>query len=345
MMLAYRPPWYLRNGLVQTWFGSSRYGDTWNQLGDQVAWLQHLPLIPWQEHIFVGADAVPLWGQWACPSQAQGTLIITYGITGTVHTAWYAQTLARKAYALGYAVLLYDWRAHGRTGELSPVPCSDGWREGEDQVRLAEQLVTLGCPAKVALVGFSLGGQLALWGIKAAVELHSPLIRTAAVLAPNLESNRSLTYLRTTWAGRKIEEVLVKELRVEAKKREERYPEAVKPGAVERVTSISAFDEQMVIEYYGFPTVVDYYQKTSGLYLLEQLKLPFLVIYAEDDPMFEPALIPEIKHRMAANPQGQLLLTKAGGHVSHIGVAQAGEDQFWAFNRLMAFCEVQLKGE
>lgn len=335
----YQPPWYLQNGLVQTAYIAYWYGNLWCKSQTQVYWFRSLPKITWQEHIFVGADGVPLWGMWSCPEQAKGTLLITYGITGTAQTAWYAQTLAYKAYAQGWAVLLYDWRAHGKTAVLSPVPSSDGWREGEDLVCLAQQLAQLGCPKTMALAGFSLGGQLALWGLKAARELDCDLIKGGAVLAPNLESNRSLDFLRTTRAGRTIEDRLVVELRAEAQLRAERYPDAVKPGAVERVTSISAFDQEMVIDYYGFPTVADYYQKTSGLFLLDTLALPYLLVYAADDPMFEPQLVPEIKARTQRNPHAQLLLTPQGGHVGHISMPSATEDEFWGLNRLLEFCE------
>ncbi|WP_287129912.1 YheT family hydrolase [Candidatus Cyanaurora vandensis] len=337
--LPYTPPWHLRDGLVQTFLVSSFYGDSFIKTQDQTPWLAPYPAVPWQEHCFSGADGVPIWGLWRCPMGARGTLIITYGITGRVESAWYAQLLARKAYQRGWAVVLYDWRAHGRTALYSPVPSADGWREGEDQVRMAEQLVALGCPDWVALAGFSLGGQLALWGLKATHDLDSPLIRCAAVLAPNLESNRSLDYLQTQWSGRMIEYVLVQELKREAQLRLERYPAAVKPGAVERINSIRAFDQEMVIDYYGFPSTEDYYQKTSALYLLDTLQRPYLIIYAADDPMFTPTLIPDLAERTARNPHAHLLLTPQGGHVGHINTPNPQEDEFWGLNRMLEYCE------
>jgi hypothetical protein len=279
---------------------------------------------------------------WSCPSNAKATLIISYGITGQAQTAWYAHTLARKAYSRGWAVMIYDWRGHGRTAELSPVPSSDGWREGEDQLHMATQLVAMGCPEPVALVGFSLGGQLTLWGLKAAVEQNSSLVRCGAVLAPNLESNRSLDYLLSTPAGRVIEQTLARQLKMEAEKRLGHFPEAVKPDAVERVNSIRTFDEYMVIDYYGFASVSDYYQKTSGLYLLDTLALPYLVIYATDDPMFDPTLVPELEQRTNSNPHAHLILTAQGGHVAHISTGTKEEDEFWALNRLLEFCEGQI---
>lgn len=264
------------------------------------------------------------------------------GITGQARTAWYAHILARKAYSHGWAVLIYDWRGHGKTAELSPVPSSDGWREGEDQLQMAAQLVAMGCPDSVALAGLSLGGQLTLWGLKAAVEQNSSLVRCGAVLCPNLESNRSLDYLLSTPVGRGIEQTLAKQLREEALKRLERFPDAVKPSAVAQVSSIRTFDQYMVIDYYGFPSVAEYYQKTSGLYLLDAIALPYLVVYAADDPLFDPDLVQELQQRTSCNPYANLILTPQGGHVSHISKPTAEEDEFWGLNRLLEFCENQL---
>lgn len=342
--LDYQAPWYLQDGFIQTVAASYWYGTTWGWWGEAAPWLSHLPAVPWQEHIFRGAEGVPLWGLWSCPPAAKGTLILNYGITGTVRDAWYAHILARKAYARGFAVLLYDWRGHGKTAELSPAPSSDGWREGSDLVQLAWQLIALGCPDTVALAGFSLGGQLALWGLKAAVEEGCTPICAGAVLAPNLESNRSLDYLLTTRIGRIIEGRLTAELRVEARKRQERFPEAVKQGAAERVDSIRAFDREMVIDYYGFPSTEDYYQKTSGLYLLDRIQLPYLLIYAADDPMFIPDLVPEIQQRCGQNPLANLLLTSRGGHVAHINRRNRLEDRFWGLNRMLDFCQERTFG-
>lgn len=337
-MLPYHPPWYLKNGPLMTVVTDLWYGTTWRRWGNSVTWLRDLPKVPWQKHIFAGAEGVPLWGLWTCPTHAKGTIILNLGITAQVKNAWYAHIFARKAYYQGFAVLIYDWRGHGRTAELSPVPSSYGWREGQDQVQIAEQLVTMGCPNRVALVGFSMGGQLALWGLKAAIEQNNPFVCGAAALSCHLESTRSLAHLRSTTLGRIIEQHFAKNLRVEAEKRRQLFPYTVKPGAVEHIRSIDSFDREMVIDYYGFASVCEYYKKTSAIYFLDKLTLPYLIIYSEDDPMFDPKLITEVKKIMSNNPNAHLILTEFGGHMAHISADTSSEDKFWGMNRLLEFC-------
>ncbi|WP_318722978.1 YheT family hydrolase [Roseofilum sp. SID1] len=342
-MIEYQPPFYFSDGLIQTLVVDYWYGKTWKKWGDRASWLSHLPQVPWQEQIFTGAEGVPLWGIWSCPTNAQGTIIFNTGIDGIVKNEWYAHLFARKAYQRNFAILLYDWRGHGKTAQLSPVPSSYGWREGQDQVHLAEQLTKLGCPTPVILTGASMGGQLALWGLNAAIETRCSLICGGATLSTNLESNLSLAHLRTTFMGRKIEQRFVRKFCAEAEKRRELFPQTLKSGAVERMTSVDRCDREMVIDYYGFNSIEDYYHQTSALYFLDRLTLPYLIIYAEDDPLFNPQIIPQMKERMAQNSHAHLILTQKGGHISHINKPNYSEDRFWGMNRLLEFCEVLLE--
>ena len=154
----------------------------------------------YESHIFEGAQAVPIHGIWAVPPNPKGTIIGTYGITGDLENQWFLRILGRKAIAAGYAVVLFDWRAHGKTAVLSPTLTSDGLYEGEDFVHIASQAKALGCPAPFWFTGYSLGGQLALWGIKAAQTADPAIIdpddiQGGAVICPSLDSERSLRYL------------------------------------------------------------------------------------------------------------------------------------------------------
>jgi uncharacterized protein len=343
-MRPYVVPWYFKNGLVQTVLVSLHHGDTWAREGENSPLAPKLPPVPWQEQTFICADGVPIAGRYARqPKTAPATLILCYGITGMMDTSWYVHYLARKAYAQGYDVVIYDWRGHGRSAQLSPVPPSDGWRDGEDILYIARQAHALGCARSAIPVGFSLGGQLVLWSLKAAVDLGETAILGACTICPNLQSTWSLDNLRTTFVGTILESALVKELRREVKRRLQYYPETVPPGILERVNYISEFDDEMVIDYYGFSSVEDYYKQTSGLYLLEDLKLPHLILYAEDDPMFDPRILQELRLRSGGNPQATLVITPHGGHVGYVGVPGGDEDEFWSLNRVLEYC-AQLLG-
>jgi predicted alpha/beta-fold hydrolase len=88
---------------------------------------------------------------------------------------------------------------------------------------------------------------------------------------------------------------------------------------------------------FGFADALDYYAKASSLPLIKHIRVPTLIIHAEDDPFipFAPLRDPTV----AANPYVILIAPERGGHVAFLS-ANAGEDRFWAENRLVEFCQM-----
>lgn len=342
---AYSPPQPLRNGLAMTLYTALSASRKWETTVVD-------PEPSYQEKIFLGAGEVPIFGLMAIPPSPKGTIVGTYGITGSLDNQWYLKLLGRKAYDRGYAVVLFDWRGHGKTAQLSPTLTSDGLYEGEDFVCIAAQAKKMGCPAPFWFTGYSLGGQLALWAGKAASlvgereipPLSSQDIGGAAVICPNLDSNRSLSYLVKDAWGKYLERAIARELKKLAWQIYEFHPQSIEPKAIERINSIWAFDRELVIDRLGFPSVEAYYQASSALHILPYLQKPTLILYAADDPLFDPTIVPELQAACAKNPDLDLLLTRYGGHVGYISSKacqmQAGDsDCWWAWNRILEWCD------
>lgn len=339
------PPWYLRSGLLMTLYIAWVAKHTWRRT-------IQLPPVPYQDHIFEGQGQVPLFGQWATPPQAKGTFIATYGITGSLENQWFLDILGRKAYQRGYGVLLFDWRAHGKSAELSPTLTSDGIYEGDDYLALAAQAKALGCPPPYWFVGYSLSGQLALWAGKAAMQCtdHAPLrpedIGGVAVVCPNLDANRSLPYLMAAPLGKYLERAIAKELNRLALQLHRYHPQDFDLAAIERADSIWGFDHELVIPRLGFATVEDYYAASCPLPFLPHLTVPTLILYAADDPLFNPALVPELVALGEQNPHLEVVVTEDGGHVGYYsgptGQRLANDpDPWWAWNRVLDWVEGQ----
>ncbi|PSN17608.1 esterase, partial [filamentous cyanobacterium CCP5] len=308
------PPGLLRNGLLMTLYAGLVMPYRWQRSTPQ-------PEPPYRPHRFYGADQVPIHGLWACPDRPRGTLIGTYGITGDLENQWFLRVLGRKAYGQNLAVVIFDWRAHGKTAQLSPVLTSDGLYEGADFVHIAQQALALGCPAPVWFAGFSLGGQLALWGLEAiaqtapAIGLNPETIGGAIAICPSLDSNRSLAYLEQDPLGKYIERAITGNLQRLAWQIQAYHPGSFDPEAIARIHSIRSFDRELVIPRLGFGSLEAYYAASSPLPWLPKLQRPALVIYAEDDPLFAPEIIAEVRAIARTTSCLDLLLTPNGGHV------------------------------
>lgn len=346
----YLPPWWLRDGFLMTVYIAKQAAKTWRST-------LICPELDYQSHIFTGTNDTPIFALSATPAPSKGkpkgTIVATYGITGSLENQWYLHILARKAVDRGYAVILFDWRCHGKTAELSPALTSDGIYEGADFVHIAAQAKALGFPAPFYFTGYSLGAQLALWGIYASQTLDLSRLGLTdadlgggAVLCPSVESDRSLRALPQTWRGRLMEQAIVTQLRAMVEIIVKHHPKSIDPERLDRVTTIRGFDKELIIEPLGFQTTEDYYRATSPIYMLPNLHKPTAIIYAADDPMFERSLIPELVACAQANPAIDLCLTQFGGHVGYISNENcqaefADPDCWWAWNRILDWYDQQ----
>lgn len=119
----YNPPWFLQNGIAMTVYTALWGIRYWESTIKN-------PEPQYHKTVLTGGQDVPIFCWVAIPKNAHSTIIGTYGITGELGTQWFLRILGRKAYAEGYAVVLFDWRAHGKTADLSPTLMSDGLYEG-----------------------------------------------------------------------------------------------------------------------------------------------------------------------------------------------------------------------
>jgi predicted alpha/beta-fold hydrolase len=119
------------------------------------------------------------------------------------------------------------------------------------------------------------------------------------------------------------------------------YPEIYDATNLHLVRTIRDFDERYTAAHGGFANADDYYARASALPLMGQIRIPTLIIHAQDDPFipFEP-----LHHTSILENQYLLLLApQHGGHVGFVASETEGEDRFWAENRLVEFCRLMVQ--
>jgi predicted alpha/beta-fold hydrolase len=82
---------------------------------------------------------------------------------------------------------------------------------------------------------------------------------------------------------------------------------------------------------------------------MADLTVPTLILYAADDPLFDPSIIPDLQGVCAANPHLDLVLTRHGGHVGYYsGVTgqrrSQDPDPWWAWNRVLDWVDQRSHG-
>jgi predicted alpha/beta-fold hydrolase len=161
-----------------------------------------------------------------------------------------------------------------------------------------------------------------------------------AVICPSLDAMRSLTYLENHPLGRYLEKAITKTLKKLVEEIAQAHPQHIDRKILTKINSIKEFDQYLVIPALGFSSVAEYYHASSPLNIMGDINKPTLILYAIDDPMFDPTLVDDLSKISHNNPSINLILTKNGGHVGYISNFSCHEeyqdlDRWWAWNRCL----------
>ncbi len=141
-------------------------------------------------------------------------------------------------------------------------------------------------------------------------------------------------------ANRLYERRFLRRLRRKAGARAARHPALYRMPPLGEIRSIRDFDDRVTAPHMGYRDAVDYYDRASAARLLHQIRVPTLLVHAEDDPFI--VVTEESRRRIAANPALTWLATRYGGHCGFLQPANGREDAYWAENRLLEFFQNKL---
>jgi predicted alpha/beta-fold hydrolase len=285
--------------------------------------------------------------RWQPDRTQHPTLVLWHGLEGSSASA-YMLTTAAKLFQRGFNVVRMNIRNCGGTEHLTPTLYHGGLTH--DLRAVLDELINQDRLPRIVLAGFSLGGNLTL---KLTGELGDDApahLKGVVAISPSVDlqacsdlllNSRNLVYHRNF--------LYYLKRRIELKQR--LYPELYDSSALSRIRSLVQFDDHYVAPAFGFADARDYYAKASALPHLGRIRVPTLIIHAQDDPF-----IPYTPLENALNPQRQsdapsdvqttdnenilLVSPPRGGHVAFVSTDSLEEDRFWAENRLVDFSEI-----
>ena len=287
-----------------------------------------------QERLFEveGGSSVLARCRWQPNRAEHPTLVMWHGMEGSVASA-YMLTTADKAFRAGFNAVRVNIRNCGRTEHLTPTLYHGGM--SGDVRAVIHELINRDRLSRLFIAGFSLGGNKVLKLAGEYGEDPPAEVKAICSISPSIDLRASSDLLMKprNWIYHKD---FLYYLKRRIKVKERLFPGLYDSAGLRRIRTIRQFDARHIAPAFGFESVDDYYAKASSLPFLGRIRIPTLIIHAQDDPFipFAPLRDPSI----ASNPYVLLIGTERGGHVAFMSTNSRDEDRFWAENRLVDFC-------
>jgi predicted alpha/beta-fold hydrolase len=243
------------------------------------------------------------------------TALLVHGLGGC-HRSGYMVRMAALLVSHGMRAVRVDLRGCGRGAALARNTyngaCSDDIRAALAEIRAWDPA------APLILIGFSLGGNIALKLAGEATQNPIPGLERVATIAPPIDLIRCAALLalpRNRMYDRYFAANLVRQVRLQR-----RHFADLPPLQFPRRLTVQVFDEIYTAPQGGFSGALDYYRRASALPIIPRIDVPTFIVAARDDPF----IAVEPFETLAGSPLVELQIVPRGGHCGFLGWDGAG---------------------
>lgn len=270
---------------------------------------------------------------WQPQRQHRLTLMIVHGLEGSSNSRYVIGTGSR-AWERGWNVVRMNIRGCGGTEHLSSTLYHSGL--SQDVEKLVASMIASDGLQRVALAGFSMGGNQVLRAVGQWGPNTPPELIAAATVSPACDLAISSDRIHAA-ANSLYEWWFLKSLRKSFRRKSELWPGRYDPELLKNVHSVRDFDEHITARYMGFAGADDYYDQASSSHVLDRIAIPTLVIHSDDDPFV--VMSPESQRKLTENSYVTFLQTRHGGHCAFIAQPSPdrSDDGRWAERKIIEF--------
>lgn len=185
----------------------------------------------------------------------------------------------------------------------------------------------------IVLVGFSMGGNLSLLYLgQQSGRIPSQLIGAIAFSVPVdlADVARQLARISNTVYMKRF----LRKLHRKVREKMVLFPDQIDDRGYHQIKDFKAFDDRYTAPIHGFRNAEDYWSKCSCGALLQRIRIPSLIVNAEDDPFLGASCYPRQQKK---NPNITLEFPRFGGHVGFMCRSIAGT--YWSEQRAVDFIQ------
>ena len=264
-------------------------------------------------------------------------IAILHGLEGSSESN-YMLGIADKAFRMGFHAIRLNQRNCGGTETLTPTLYNSGM--SGDYRAVLDELSNGDGFEQIFFVGYSMGGNLVTKMAGEFADAAPRALRGVCVVCPAMDLAACADALE--WRQNYFyQRHFVSSLMAHYAKKAKLFPQRYAPDGFGAVRTVREFDDKITAPNFGFQDAQEYYETVSAKKVVAQVRVPMLMITAEDDP-FVPYSLFE-RANPGHNPAIRFLAPKHGGHCGFIS-RHAGPERFWAEQRIVEFCDKIRRG-
>jgi predicted alpha/beta-fold hydrolase len=279
--------------------------------------VQHVFDVDETDQTILHDDCPPGW------APADPVALMMHGLAGC-HGSDYMVRIAGKLNDRGVRTFRMDHRDCGAAVGRSRRPYHSGISQ---DLLAAWQTVLSLCPESPgAVLGFSLSANIVVntagscgWTLddptapRCVIAVNPPIDLAQCSQALGRRDNRV------------YEKHFVNLLVQTVERRMLKFPSAPKPLWKRPPRTLREFDDLYTAPASGFSGVSDYYARCSGNQFIESIRIPTLILTAEDDPMVPPDPFRELPNVAGVTVH----IAPSGGHLGYLGCKAGDPDRRW----------------
>lgn len=335
----FRPPWWLRSAHAQTIAGKLLRPDPGLILrrervqlpdGDfldldfastppaqsaDITMSTH-PEVGRAAHPSAARDVHPRTDHGAHPDTAPDitpTVLVLHGLEGSARRRYMLLTY-RELLRRGLRPIGLNFRSC--SGEPNRLPRFYHSGETDDLRFILRYLAGRLASGVQGAIGFSLGGNVLLKYLGEEGSAARAGLRAAVAISVPFDLTLGAATLERGLMGRVYTGYFLRSLRPKLQAKAGLLRPLVDLDAGLSARTLRGFDDAITAPLHGFRDAADYYHRSSSLHFLEGVRIPTLLLQAEDDPFLPAHALP--RDAVARNPHLIPAFSRHGGHVGFI---------------------------
>jgi predicted alpha/beta-fold hydrolase len=318
----YQPPFYMFNGHLQTIVPS-----LWREV-PEVHYQRERVETP-------DGDFLDLDWSWRQPQAPADTLcIVSHGLEGDASRP-YVRGMVRALNQAGFDALAWNYRSC--SGEMNRLLRSYHLGDTDDLDFVVRHALATGRYQRIFLTGFSAGGNVTLKYLGENPERVPAEVERAAVFSVPTDLKAS-SYHIGRLENRVYLNRFLKTLRGKMRQKAALLPDQIDLTDLDQLQDFPQFDDRFTAPMHGFKSAEDYYEHASSGRYLSGIRIPTLLVNAENDPFLPASCFPR---DVAARSEFVFLETPSDG--GHVGFGEGTPDgEYYSERRAVEFLTAEV---